>query len=77
MRPMKVPRTLDRGVEIAASNAALDSAPMIGLAPPPITTVMNATSTNCVPISGTIVVVGAYSAPVRPAKAEPAPNVSR
>ena len=52
-------RALDSPAEMTDNRAELVSAPRIGFAPPPTTTVMNATSTKVVPMSGTMVVVGA------------------
>jgi hypothetical protein len=43
---------------------------------PPVTTATNASTRNDEPMPGTMAMVGAYSAPVRPASAEPIANVA-
>ncbi len=59
MRPAKVPYCEDSGVDTTESRDELANAPINGLAPPPITTVMKAGAMKAVPNSGTMVVVGA------------------
>ena len=46
------------------------------LVAPPTTTVMKAGATNCWPMKGAIDVVGASSAPLKPARPAPRPKVS-
>ena len=56
-------------------NAAAGTNPTKGLAPA-VTTVINELTINACPILGTIVIVGAYKAPVTPAKPAPIANVT-
>ena len=56
------------------STAAAGAVPMKTSAPP-ITTVANASIRKVPPMVGTMVMVGAYSPPVRPARAAPRPKV--
>ena len=71
--PEKAPNAMPIGVFTADKIKLLPTAPLITLVAPPTTTVMKAGATNCCPINGAIVEVGASNAPLKPAN--PAPKL--
>ena len=74
--PRKEPNRKPIGVRTSDRSMLDPTAPVITLVAPPTTTVMKAGATNCWPIKGMIDVVGASSAPLKPASPAPRLNVS-